>query len=88
MSKAHIMSEARIGGRTGSGHAVSGAAGWLGLAATPTFAVMALWTGLSGDQPDMLCMGMQGASPLSGMALMYALMGAFHAAPWLRLLSR
>ncbi|HET7806109.1 MAG TPA: hypothetical protein VFL53_17860 [Pseudolabrys sp.] len=72
----------------GGGHAASGAAGWLGLAATPTFGIMALWTGLFSGQPDMLCMGMQDASPLNGMALMYALMCAFHAAPWLRLISR
>jgi hypothetical protein len=72
----------------GSGHTASGAAGWLGLAAAPTFAIMALWTGLLGDQPDVLCMSMQGASPLNGMALMYALMSAFHAAPWLKLISR
>jgi hypothetical protein len=74
--------------RDGSGHTASGAAGWLGLAAAPTFAIMALWTGLFGDQPDMLCMGMQGVSPLNGMALMYALMSTFHAAPWLKLISR
>jgi hypothetical protein len=73
----------------GSGHTASGAAGWLGLAAAPTFAIMALWTGLFSDQPDVLCMSMQeGASPLNGMALMYALMSAFHAAPWLKLMSR
>jgi hypothetical protein len=72
----------------GGGHAASGAASWLGLAAAPTFAIMALWTGLFSAQPDMLCMGMQDASPLSGMALMYALMSAFHAAPWLKLSSR
>ena len=28
-----------------------------------------------------------GASPLSGMALMYLLMSAFHLAPWLKLIS-
>jgi hypothetical protein len=65
-----------------------GAAGWLGLAAAPTFAVMALWTGLSGGQPDMICMTMRDASPLNGMALMYALMSLFHTAPWLKLIAR
>jgi hypothetical protein len=79
-------------GRVGSGHAAApGAAGWLGLslslAAAPTFALMALWTVMSGGQPDMLCMSMHDASPLNGMALMYALMSAFHAAPWLKLIS-
>jgi hypothetical protein len=60
----------------GGGPAASGAAGWLSLAAAPTFAIMALWTGLFSGQPDMLCM-----------TLMYLLMSAFHAAPWLRLIS-
>jgi hypothetical protein len=71
----------------GGGRAASGAAGSLGLAAAPTFAIMALWTGLFSGQPDMLCMAMQGSSPMSGMTLMYLLMSAFHAAPWLRLIS-
>jgi len=62
------------------------AAEWLGLAAAPTFAVMALLTGV-GDAPDMLCSAINGASPLSGMVPMYLLMSAFHSAPWLRLIS-
>jgi hypothetical protein len=70
----------------GGGHAAPGAAGWLGLAATPTFALMALWTSFFSGQPDMLCMAMQGSSPMSGMTVMYLLMSAFHAAPWLRLI--
>jgi hypothetical protein len=72
----------------GGGVAASGPAGWLCLAAAPTFALMALWTGLFGGGPAMLCMGMPDASPLNGMTLMYALMSVFHAAPWLRLISR
>jgi hypothetical protein len=72
----------------GGGRAASGAAGWLSLAAAPTFAMMALWTGLFSGQPDMLCVPMQGSSPMSGMTLMYLLMSAFNAAPWLRLISR
>ena len=70
----------------GGGQDAFGAAGWLGLAAAPAFAILALWTGLLDSQPDMLCMGMQDASPLNGMALMYALMSIFHAAPWLKLI--
>jgi hypothetical protein len=70
------------------GHAAApGAADWLSLAAMPTFAVMALWTGFFNGQPDMFCVGMQNAPPLNGMALMYGLMSAFHSAPWLRLFS-
>jgi hypothetical protein len=72
----------------GGGHAASGAAGWLGLAASPTFAAMALWTGLSSGPPALLCTAMHAASPWNGMALMYALMSASHAAPWWGMLSR
>jgi hypothetical protein len=57
------------------------AAAWLGLAAAPTFAVMALLTAIAGGAPDMH------ASPLGGMSPMYALMGAFHSAPWLKRIS-
>ncbi len=64
------------------------AAGWLSLAAAPIFAALALWTGLFGGQPDMPCMSTPKASPLNGMALMYALMTLFHAAPWLKWIAR
>ena len=64
------------------------AADWLCLAAAPTFAVMALLTGVyGGGAPDVLCTA-QGASPLGGMVPMYLLMSAFHAAPWLKLITR
>ena len=64
------------------------AAEWLSLAAAPTFAVMALLTSVfGGGMPDILCSATQGASPLSGMALMYLLMSAFHSAAWLRLIA-
>ena len=66
--------------------AVRGAADWLGLAAAPTFAIMALLTGVLGGSPDMLCAAMQDASPLGGMVPMYLLMSAFHLAPWLKLI--
>jgi hypothetical protein len=74
----------------GGGNAASGAAvNWLSFAAAPTFALMALLTGVQGDgAPDMMCATMHSASLLSGMAPMYVLMSAFHAAPWLKLLSR
>ena len=68
--------------------AASSAANGLALAASPTFALMALWTGLASNQSDMLCMDMRDASPLNGMALMYAFMSVFHAAPWLKAISR
>jgi|SRR4029077_15749762 hypothetical protein len=67
--------------------AASGAADWVCLAAAPTFAVMALLTGvLGGGQQNMFCAA-QAASLLGGMVWMYMLMSAFHSAPWLRLIS-
>jgi predicted phage tail protein len=73
------MSEACTGG------AASGVAGWLSLAAAPTFAVMALLTHLSGGPPDSLC-SVGTSLHLGGMVPMYLLMSAFHAAPWLKLI--
>ena len=68
--------------------AALGAADWLSLAAAPTFAMMALLTGaLGGGTMEMLCSATQWTSPLSGMVPMYLLMGAFHSAPWLKLIS-
>jgi hypothetical protein len=74
--------------RHDSGSAVTrSAADWLCLAATPTFATMALLTGFfSGGPPDIFCSAAHDASPLSGMAAMYLLMSVFHAAPWLKLI--
>ena len=73
--------------RAGSGNTtVPGAADWLYLAAAPTFAIMALLTGVrGGGPPDMLCSAAQDASPLSGMVAIYMLMSVFHLAPWLKL---
>ncbi|WP_027572610.1 hypothetical protein [Bradyrhizobium sp. WSM1743] len=60
---------------------------WLGLAATPTFAIMAVLTALLGGGPaDMLCTAGQG-SAFGGMVPMYLLMSAFHASAWLRLIA-
>ena len=65
------------------------AAGWMSLAAAPTFAIMALVTGfLGGGAMDALCAAAHGGALLGGMVPMYALMSAFHAGPWLRLISR
>jgi hypothetical protein len=65
-----------------------GPADWLSLAAAPTFAMMALVTSVADTGiPSMLCGSAVDASPLSGMALMYLLMTAFHLAPWLKLIS-
>ena len=71
------------------GRPVLGAADWISLAAAPTFAIMALLTGIhSVGMPGMLCSATQDASPLTGMVSMYLLMTAFHSAPWLKLVSR
>jgi hypothetical protein len=60
----------------------------LALAAAPTFAIMALLTGIQdGGMPGMLCSTAHDASPLTGMVPMYLLMSAFHSAPWLRLIN-
>ena len=67
--------------------AALGIAKGLCLAAMPTFAIMALMTGVLGGGPmDMLCSAGHG-SPLTGMVPMYMLMSAFHLAPWLKLVS-
>jgi hypothetical protein len=68
--------------------AALGTAGWLGLAAAPTFAVMALLTYVTGGGADMMSSAAHGVSLLSGMAPMYVLMSAFHSVPWLQLISR
>ena len=62
----------------------TGFAGWLSLAAAPTFATMALVTAVTGGA-DMICSAMSAPFPLSGMATMYLLMSVFHLSPWLRL---
>jgi hypothetical protein len=60
---------------------------WLSLAAAPSFALMALATAvLDSSAPAMLCASGHGAQALTGMVPMYALMSAFHAAPWLKLI--
>jgi hypothetical protein len=87
MSEAHTggCASGAIGYERGNA-ALFRAADWLRLAATPTFAIMALLMGVSGP-PDMLCAAKQDASPLSGMVTMYLLMSAFHSASWLKLIS-
>ncbi|MEO5325016.1 hypothetical protein PV773_17000 [Mesorhizobium sp. CC13] len=56
------------------------------LAAAPTFAMMALLSGIhSASAAEMICSATD-ASPLSGMVTMYLLMSGFHAGPWLKLI--
>ncbi len=84
------MSQACSGGSDGQATRRYAGALWeadgLALAASPTFAIMALLTGVLGGGPaEMLCSAAH-VSPLSGMVTMYLLMSAFHAAPWLKLI--
>jgi hypothetical protein len=89
------MSEERTSAcaRSAIGHEICKAASfcatdWLGLAAAPTFAAMALLAGITqGDPADMLCPMMHSASVLHGMVPMYALMSVFHSVPWLKLIA-
>lgn len=59
---------------------------WLGLAAAPTFALMA-WISGTGPEAMAICSSVPGLLPVNDMALMYLLMSLFHLAPWLRLCS-
>src|ERR1700722_3242662 len=88
MSEFHTGGGTRGAVRKERGNAASfGVADWLCLAAAPTFAAMALLTGVvGGGQMAMMCSTTQDALPLNGMAPMYWLMSAFHLAPWLRLI--
>ncbi len=60
---------------------------WLSLAATPTFALMALATVIGGDAvPALICSAAHKTPLLTGMVTMYLLMSLFHSPPWLRLI--
>jgi hypothetical protein len=65
---------------------VRGAAGWLGLTASPTFALMA-WISVNGASQTTICSSASGGLPINGMACMYLLMSVFHLSPWLKLAS-
>jgi hypothetical protein len=79
------MSAISIGGGSHGSGVARAAAEWLGLAAAPTFATMALLTVALGGGVEPLCSAH--GSFMSGMAPMYLLMSAFHVGPWLRLVA-
>ena len=71
-----------------AGAADRGIAEWLCLAVAPVCALMALYVGVfDGSASGAMSPAMHPTSPLGGMAPMYLLMGLFHAAPWVRLIS-
>ena len=72
------------GGHRGDGAVARVAADWLGLAAAPAFAMMALMTVCLGGGMEPVCSAH--GSLMSGMIPMYLLMSAVHAGPWLRLI--
>jgi len=84
------MSQGCSGGSEGGAIRRNGAAirvaDVLALAASPTFATMALLTAvMGGSSSEMLGMTTH-ASPMGGMVTMYLLMSAFHASAWLKLI--
>jgi hypothetical protein len=79
------MSAIPIGGGSHGVAIARAAAEWLGLAAAPTFATMALVTAALDGGAEPLCSAH--GSLMGGMIPMYLLMGAFHAGPWLRLIA-
>jgi hypothetical protein len=58
------------------------AAGWLALAASPSFALMA-GVAASDAHPIALCSRGLGILQIDGMTAMYVLMSVFHLRPWL-----
>ncbi len=60
---------------------------WLGLAAAPTFALMA-WVAAADAPRIPICSSTSGVLPVDAMAWMYLLMSLFHLPPWLKRASR
>jgi len=89
MIEAHGSGSIRATSGRESGNVAAGAVDILSLAASPTFAIMALLTGaLDVGLPDLLCSTTQHGSAPNGMVVMYLLMSAFHSASWLKITGR
>ncbi|WP_306460450.1 hypothetical protein [Brucella cytisi] len=72
-------------GKVGSpSRLTSKASGWIGLAATPTFALMA-WISASGSHGMTMCSDASTFAAVNSMAVMYVLMSLFHLSPWMKL---
>jgi hypothetical protein len=81
------MSAITIGGGNHGAGVARVAADWLGLAAAPAFATMALITACLGGGMEPLCSALGQGSLMSGMIPMYLIMSAIHVGPWLRLIA-
>lgn len=87
MTTPSAASERSPGARIQGGRQMRAAAGWLALAASPTFALMA-WVAAADASPAGLCASQPGVLPVDGMTAMYLLMSLFHLSPWLNHASR
>jgi hypothetical protein len=58
-------------------------AAWLGLAATPCFACLALISAIGGGG-NPVCSGSRGIAGVDSMTAMYLVMAVFHLRPWLQ----
>jgi hypothetical protein len=76
------MTTSSVAGKTAA-HPTPVAAGWLGLAASPTFAVMGLVAAHDASSAA-ICLVAPGVLPVDGMTAMYVLMCLFHLPPWLK----
>ena len=81
------MRLAATGTNAPTGQPVPDGAGWLSLAASPTFALMAGIPAI-GSPSMAMCSATPAWGAFNDMALMYLLMSLFHLTPWLRLVSR
>jgi hypothetical protein len=81
------MSAISIGGGNDGAGVARVAADWLGLAAAPAFATMALMTAAFGGGMEPLCSASGPGALMSGMVPMYLMMSAVHVGPWLRLIA-
>ena len=78
------MTTSAAKGQSARGSRTLSAAGWLALAASPVFALMA-WDAANDPAAALLCSSASDLLPVDGMPAMYLLMSVFHLPPWLKL---